>query len=155
MLARAGAAWLAAAVSIVGAAPPAPPSAASAPASAATGAQTCVKSIDAAQFLAASQARGLLPESDCLHVDMADNRFFAPPSAACSVTFSSKAWLVPDWEFVRLKGVGGFTSRQEAGALIVTIEALGGFSAAEFTLRSKGPMQSDDCKAAGVGDILR
>ncbi|HEX5684799.1 MAG TPA: hypothetical protein VFY73_12300 [Ideonella sp.] len=160
MVFRAVASWLAAAAAAAaGAAPSAPQvaasDAASVPASAATGSQGCVKSVAGAQFLAASQARGLVPVSDCLHVDLVANRFFAPPATACNVTFASRAWLDSGWEFVRLKGLGGFTSRHEDGALIVTIEAQGGFSATEFTLRSKEPMPSDDCKAAGLGDILK
>ncbi|WP_374568561.1 hypothetical protein [Ideonella sp.] len=151
MVACTAAAWLAAVALAAGAAP----QAASAPASAATGSHACVKNIDGAQFLAAAQARGLEPVSDCLLVDVADNHFFAPPEVACSVTFASRAWLEASWEFVRLKGVGGFTSRHEAGALIVTIEAKGGFSATEFTLRSKEPMPPGDCEAARLADILK
>lgn len=135
--------------------PPQPVASGAAAASMAGAASACERRLDAQPFLVAAQARGLAPGSDCLLVDMVGNHFFAPPATACSLRFAAADWLAPGWEFVRLQGVGGFTSRHEAGALIVTIEARGGFSATEFTLRSQQPMAAEACQAMAPGELLR
>jgi hypothetical protein len=108
------------------------------------------KDVDGAQFLAAAQQLGIPIKSTCLVNDLAANKFYAPPGASCTITFSSDSWLSKGWEFAAIKGVGSFESTVDSGSLTVTIGAKGGFSATQLVVKS-----NQHACAAKLAEILR
>jgi hypothetical protein len=115
----------------------------------------CQKELSGADFLGAAHARGVAPTSDCLVVDLPSNRFHAPPSSACVLSFDAASWLAPGWQFVRLTGSGRFRATSGPLGLEVRIDAGGGFRLHSVRVVSADPVEAARCGAVRATDVLR
>jgi hypothetical protein len=131
------------------------PTPASAPASSPPETRACSRNLDGSTFLTVSHKHGIGATSTCVLADLPANNFFAPPDKACTVEFASRTWLSEGWRFARLTGVGAFSVTSSADALVVTIEAKGGFKLQEIAVASTAPMTAGDCRSKAIDEIVR
>jgi hypothetical protein len=117
--------------------------------------QGAAASEDGSVVLKRAQERGVKPRSDCFHVDLAKNEFFAPANAECTVTLDFGSWLKSSWTYVDSTGKGRFKKSAEGAVVTVAIDAGGGFTLRALTVSSTTVVTEGACNSTKVSDVLK
>lgn len=104
----------------------------------------CTVEYDGATFLLEASRRGITIPHNCHKADLASNRFYAPPGAACMIKFRSGDWLPSGWRFERIEGRGSFSTLKEGSVVTITIDKGRAFKVRKVVTRGVGGSCSEE-----------